>query len=79
MESIPTLIERYGRTQRLVGDYRACLIRSDLGSNMHKDCRIALDRVMAKLARVENTLEDLGMLHFGDRHTDRDMAKKESI
>jgi hypothetical protein len=79
MESIPTLIERYGRTQRLVGDYRACLIRSDLGTDMHKDCRIALDRVMAKLARVENTLEDLGLLNTDDRHTTREMAKKGSI
>ena len=72
--NIPTLLEKYGRVNRLVGDYRACLVRSELGTNMHKDCRISLDRAMAKLSRIENTLEDMGLLHYGDRHTDRGEA-----
>jgi hypothetical protein len=72
--NIPALLEKYGRVNRLVGDYRACLVRSELGSDMHKDCRISLDRAMSKLARVENTLEDMGLLHYGDRHTDRGEA-----
>jgi hypothetical protein len=72
--NIPALLEKYGRVNRLVGDYRACLVRSELGSDIAKDCRISLDRATAKLARIENTLEDMGLLHYGDRHTDRGEA-----
>ena len=74
MENIQTLLEKYGRVNRLVGDYRACLVRADLGTTAYKDNRISLDRAMSKLARVENTLEDMGLLHYGDRHTDRGQA-----
>ena len=73
--NIPTLLEEYGRVNRLVGDYRACLVRADLGTTAYKDNRISLDRVMAELARVEDTLEDMGLLHYGDRHTDRGDAQ----
>ena len=72
--NIPALLEKYGRVNRLVGDYRACLVRADLGTTAYKDNRISLDRVMAELARVEDTLEDMGLLHYGDRHTDRGQA-----
>jgi hypothetical protein len=72
--NIPTLIEKYGRLNRTVGDYRACLIASDLGTSRHKDARIALDRAIEKLSRVEDQLEDMGLLHFSDRHTDRGEA-----
>ena len=69
--NIPALLEKYGRVNRLVGDYRACLVRADLGTTAYKDNRISLDRAMAKLARVENTLEDMGLLDVGDRYTNR--------
>ncbi len=72
--NIPTLLEKYGRLNRTVGDYRVCLITSDLGTNRHKDARIALDRAMAKLSKVENTLEDMGLLNASDRHTERGEA-----
>jgi hypothetical protein len=73
--NIPQLLERYGRVNRLVGDYRACVVVSDLGTTQHKDAKISLDRAMRKLATIENTLEDMGLLHYGDRHTDRGEAE----
>jgi hypothetical protein len=72
--NIPTLIEKYGRVNRLVGDYRACVVRSDLGTEKHKDAKRCLGMAMFKLAGIENTLEDMGLLHFSDRHTDRGEA-----
>jgi hypothetical protein len=73
--NIPTLLEKYGRTNRLVGDYRACLVRADLGTDAYKDCRISLDRAMVRLEKLESALEDMGLLNADDRHTERGAAK----
>ena len=74
MENIQTLLEKYGRTSRLVGDNRACLLALDFRTEQHKQAREALDFALARLARVENTLEDMGLLRSSDRHTDRGQA-----
>ena len=74
MENIQTLLERYGRVNRLIGDYRACTIHSDPSSTRFTDAQWSLDRCIVKLARIENTLEDMGLLDAGDRHTDRGEA-----
>jgi hypothetical protein len=72
--NIPALLERYGRVNRLVGDYRACVVRSDLGTEKHRDAHRCLDMAMYKLAGIENTLEDMGLLNVDDRHTDRGIS-----
>ena len=71
---IPALLEKYGRLNRLVGDYRACVVRADLGTEKHRDALNCLERTMTKLARIENTLEDMGLMAEDDRHTDRGIS-----
>jgi len=71
MQNITTMLEKYGRYNRLIGDYRSCHIRAELGTRQHRDAREALERYMAKLAKLENTMEDLGLLSTGDRHSNR--------
>ena len=71
MENIQTLLERYGRINRFIGDYRRTSCDSACESTRFKDAQWALDRYMVKLAKVENTLEDMGMLDVGDRYTNR--------
>ena len=71
LETIQILLEKYGRVNRLVGHYRADVVRSDLGTQRHKDAKICLDREMLKLSDIENTLEDMGLLHCRDRHSNR--------
>ena len=72
--NIPTLIEKYGRVNRLVGDYRACVVRTNLGTANHQDAKRCQDMAMFKLAGVENTLEDMGLLNADDRQTNREDA-----
>jgi hypothetical protein len=71
MENIQTLLERYGRYNRLIGDYRSWTIQADITSDKFKDARRSLDRCMVKLAEIENTLVDMGLLNEDDRHSNR--------
>ena len=70
--NIQGLLEQYGHLNRLIGDCRACTIRSALGTKRYKDAKWALDRYKSELSKVEDQLEDMGLLHFSDRYTDRE-------
>lgn len=69
--NIPALLEKYGRFNRVIGDYRACIVDSELGSKRNGDARFALERTMVKLAAIEDALEDMGLLRLEDRHSNR--------
>ena len=68
--NIQDLIQKYAHLNRLIGDYRqSCANVTD------HDVRYAewkqLQNVQERMARVEDQLEDMGLLHFSDRYTDR--------
>ena len=75
MEDIQSIIDTYGRINRLVGDYRACVAAADMGSEAYTDSRRLLKQATRKLAKMETKLENLGLMNFEDRYTDRGEAE----
>ena len=71
---IQTLIEKYGHLNRLIGGYRESVNNSVRGTQEHNESAYSLTCAKERMATVEDQLQDLGLLHFSDRYTDREYA-----
>mgnify|MGYP000185497326 CR=1 FL=1 len=75
--NIQKLIEQYANLNRLVGDYRRELNRSEHGTRQYVDALEMLRYNEDRMVLVENQLEDMGLLNTSDRYTDRGVYNAE--